>query len=43
MLFSVQNLRARSSKDAKDSATKNSLESEFSAQRLLLAFLGVVR
>ena len=32
-LFSLQNLRARSNKEAKDQTTKNSLESEFSVPR----------
>lgn len=31
--FSLQNLRARSNKEAKDQTTKNSLESEFSVLR----------
>lgn len=33
VLFRLQNLRARSNKDAKDQTTKNSLESEFSMPR----------
>lgn len=36
-LFSLQNLRARSNKEAKDQTTKNSLESEFSVPRPLRA------
>lgn len=40
MLFSLQNLRARSNKDAKDQTTKNSLESEFSVPRPLCAPCG---
>ena len=41
-LFSLQNLRARSNKEAKDQTTKNSLESEFSVLRPLCAPGGVV-
>lgn len=37
VLFSLQNLRARSNKDAKDQTTKNSLESKFSVLRPLRA------
>lgn len=37
VLFSLQNLRARSNKEAKDQTTKNSLESEFSVPRPLRA------
>lgn len=37
VLFSLQNLRARSNKDAKDQTTKNSLESEFSVPKPLHA------
>lgn len=41
-LFSLQNLRARSNREAKDQTTKNSLESEFLVLRPLHAPGGVV-